>query len=107
MLYRITYKPIAKAHIADLSAEERRLLRDAIPVQLTYQPDQVTTNRKRLEPNPVAGWALRVRHLRLYFDVEPDQHVVTVNAVGIKVRERVFIGGRDFTAILQGKEPMP
>jgi hypothetical protein len=49
-----------------------------------------------LRANPVAPWELRLGVLRVYFDVslEPAP-VVTVRAVGVKIRERVWIGGEE------------
>ena len=46
-----------------------------------------------MRPNPVAPWELRIRNLRVYYDVEeePDP-VVFIRAVGIKERDRVRIG---------------
>jgi len=44
----------------------------------------------------IAPWQLRVGNLRVYYAVEdvPSPRVVIV-AVGIKVRERLRIGGKD------------
>ena len=108
MPYRIEYKPIAKAHAAELSAAERSLLAKEIPLQLTHEAETVTRNRKQLQDNPVARWSLRVQDLRVYYDVEkePEPSVLIV-AIGKKDRARVWIGGQDFSAILRGKEPMP
>jgi hypothetical protein len=53
-------------------------------------------NRKLLRANPVAPWELRIGDLRVYFDVaEEPSPVVTVRAVGVKVRNRVLIGGQE------------
>ena len=44
----------------------------------------------------MAPWELRVGHLRLYFDVEEDpQRLVTIQAVGVKDRRHVLIGGEE------------
>ena len=43
---------------------------------------------------PVAPWELRIRHLRVYFDVEETPwRVVKIRAVGLKDRDEVLIGG--------------
>jgi hypothetical protein len=44
----------------------------------------------------IAPWELRVGNLRVYYAVEdtPSARVVIV-AVGIKVRERLRVGGKD------------
>ena len=44
----------------------------------------------------IAPWELRVGHLRVYYAVEEKpEPVVVIVAVGIKVRERVRIAGKD------------
>ena len=49
-----------------------------------------------MSPNPVGHYRLRIGDLRVYYDViETPERIVVVKAVGIKVRERVFIGGED------------
>jgi hypothetical protein len=69
---------------------------DAVQERLSYQPGVETRNRKPMRPNPLAPWELRVEECRVYYDVvdEPEP-VVTVLAVGIKVRARVIIGGEE------------
>jgi hypothetical protein len=58
------------------------------------EPLTETRNRKPMRPNPLAGWELRVGSMRIYYDVEDaTQPVVVINAVGIKERNRVRIGG--------------
>ena len=57
-----------------------------------------TKNRKRMRPNPLATWELRVGKLRAYYDVltNPEATVLIV-AVGIKDRNTVQIGGEVVT----------
>jgi len=56
----------------------------------------VTRNRKSMRPNPVAPWELRIGRLRVYYDVQEEpERVVTIRAVGIKERNRVYIGGTE------------
>ena len=47
---------------------------------------------RRSEPTS-ASWELRIGDLRVYYDVTEDPQTVAVVAVGIKRRNRVFIGG--------------
>jgi len=50
-----------------------------------------------MRPNPLAPWELRIGNLRIYYDVEEDpESIVYINAVGIKDRNRVRIGGEVF-----------
>ena len=69
---------------------------DSLARQLAHEPTVETRNRKRLRPNPLAPWELRIGHLRVYFDVEEDPRlVVRIVAMGVKVRNRVWIGGEE------------
>lgn len=96
MVYRIDFSPEADEHIAGLKAHERPRLLDAIARQLTHEPTLETRHRKPLRPNPVAQYRLRVGGLRVYYDVqETREKVVVVKAVGIKVRNRVYVGGQE------------
>jgi mRNA-degrading endonuclease RelE of RelBE toxin-antitoxin system len=94
--YRIEYTPEASEHLGALSAYQQALVLDRVEKQLRHQPTIATRNRKLLRANPIAAWELRVGSLRVYFDVDelPDR-VVTVRAVGLKVRERVIIGAHE------------
>lgn len=69
---------------------------DGVDEQLAHQPTVETRNRKPMRPNPLAPWELRIGDLRVYYDVQEEpQKVVTVLAVGIKVGNRVVIGGEE------------
>lgn len=79
-----------------LSAGERTRILNSLETQLAFQPTVETRNRKRLRPNPVAPWELRLGRLRVYFDVEAQPHrLVRVEAIGIKIRHRILIGGEE------------
>ena len=56
-----------------------------------------TLGVKRLRPNDLATWELRLGDLRVYNEVEetPAPRVLIL-AVGVKVGNQVYIGGRRF-----------
>jgi mRNA-degrading endonuclease RelE of RelBE toxin-antitoxin system len=92
--YRIEFTHEADEHLGLLAARERATLLDQIERQLLHQPTVETRNRKPMRPNPLAPWELRVGHLRAYYEVSDTPfRVVTVRAIGVKVRGRVRIGG--------------
>lgn len=96
MVYRIDFSPEADEHIARLRAHERARLLNAIASQLVHQPMLETRHRRRLRPNPVAPYRLRVGELRVSYDVRrAPESLVVVKAVGIKVRNRVYVGGKE------------
>jgi hypothetical protein len=48
-----------------------------------------------MQPNRLAQWELRVGTHRVYYDVEEDQEpIVRIRAVGVKVRNKVYIEGK-------------
>jgi len=96
--YRIRFSDAAGEHLASLTARDRATLLDRIGRQLTHQPTVETRSRKRMDPDRrmlIAAWELRVGDLRVYYAVEEKpEPVVVIVAVGIKVRERITIGGK-------------
>jgi mRNA-degrading endonuclease RelE of RelBE toxin-antitoxin system len=83
-----------------LSARDRTTLVDAVDDQLRHQPDVPTRRRKRMRPNPVAPWELRVGDYRVFYDLEPGaeeagEPEVVVLAIGLKTRNRIWIGGEE------------
>ena len=70
------------------------MILDALPRQLGHQPTVETRNRKRLVTSPIGPWELRVGRYRVYFEVQEEpERVVRIVAIGLKVREKVLIGG--------------
>ena len=68
---------------------------DQIEVQLAYQPDVDTRNRKRSRLNPLAPWALRIGGIRVSYNVNADAASVRVIAVRRKEGNRLIIGGEE------------
>lgn len=96
MAYAIEYSPETEAHFRVLTTRQRATIFDSVERQLEHQPTIETRNRKPMRPNPIAPWELRIGTLRVYYDVveEPSQTVL-IRAVGIKIRDRVRIGGEE------------
>jgi mRNA-degrading endonuclease RelE of RelBE toxin-antitoxin system len=92
---QIEFTRSAQDHLNALTARDRRIVLTAINVQLSYEPRRPTRNRKRLRPNPVAPWALRIRQLRVFYEVADDESVVWIVAVGRKQRHMVMIAGEE------------
>jgi len=46
-----------------------------------------------MRPNPLAPWALPIGHLRGYDEMAEKPLTFTIRAIGVKVRERVFVAG--------------
>ena len=65
-----------------------------VETQLAHEPLVETRNRKRLRPNPIAPWELRVRDMRVFYEVD-EPGVVTVLAIGTKRGNRLYIEGEE------------
>ena len=99
MAHEIRFADEADEHLAALGSAQKAAVLEAIARQLLHEPTRKTRNRKPMDPDKrafIAPWELRVGNLRVYYAVEdvPSPKVVIV-AVGIKVRERLRIGGKD------------
>jgi mRNA-degrading endonuclease RelE of RelBE toxin-antitoxin system len=109
MAYRIVFAQSVKAQLEALPVGQRRILLEAIEQQLTYEPSLETRNRKRLRPNRLAPWELRVGRLRAFYDVvelvaghpshtagavSQSQGVVQLVAVGEKKGNDLRIAGK-------------
>ncbi len=95
MGFRIEFTPEAAEQVDALRAHDRRGLLDGVSRQLAHQPDVRTRHRGPLRPNPLAAFRLRIGNLRAYYDVDPEAGLVVVKAIGVKVRDRVVIGGAE------------
>jgi hypothetical protein len=64
-------------------------------LQLTYEPPRETRNRKRLRPNALAEWELRIDVFRALYHVLMEKQAVKVVAIGYKEGNKLYIhGGR-------------
>jgi mRNA-degrading endonuclease RelE of RelBE toxin-antitoxin system len=75
---------------------DQRHLVAAMEIQLAHEPTRETRNRKKLRPNELAEWELRVDVFRVFYDVLQDDEVVKVVAVGLKEGNDLYIHGERF-----------
>ena len=96
MAYRIQFAESAEDHFGQLTARQQGIVLNAVRVQLGIEPLPETQNRKRLRPNPLAPWELRVGALRVFYEVDADQSdLVNILALGVKRGNRLFIAGKE------------
>src|SRR6476469_3669517 len=80
--YRIEYSAAAVTLLRGLTARQRAMVVRAVDEQLTHEPSVETRNRKRMRPNPIAPWELRIGILRAYYDiVETLEPTVFIRAI--------------------------
>jgi len=94
--YEIQFAESASRQLKALKANDRALLIAEIEKQLSVEPLKQTRNRKPLRPNPIAPWELRVKNMRVFYDVssgKPDQ--VSILAIGTKQGNKLYIEGTE------------
>lgn len=98
--FSIVYAPITRDHVRAIEAKYYSLIRDTINQQLTFEPTMETRHRKPLK-RPVVfmtTWEIRFgphNRFRVYYDVDLEQQLVSILAIGYKQGNRVVIGGEE------------
>ena len=97
--FKIEYLPSFFKQMQFIEKKYWGLIRTSLEAQLTHEPLTETKNRKPLDPAEEYGsWELRfgpTNKFRVFYDVLPDHFIVHVNAIGVKVKEKLFIGGEE------------
>ncbi len=95
MRYEIDFSEEARSHLRRLPARDRAVVVDRVESLLADEPTRETHNLKRLRPNPLAKYELRIGRLRVFFDTDEELREVLVLAVGQKQRNRLWIAGNE------------
>ncbi len=98
--YDLIYAPEALDHLDVIERKYHRLIQRAVAEQLRYSPGQPTRNRKPLGQSAILGatWELRcgpTNRFRVFYRIEQDERTVRIAAIGVKVGNRLFIGGKE------------
>ncbi len=97
--FRLVYDPEFVSQIRFIDRKYHSLIRTTIEQQLVFEPDVETRNRKTLTRQTDFGgrWELRFgdkNELRIFYSVYPEKAEVHILAVGIKLREHLYISGK-------------
>ncbi len=97
MKFDIGFTQTASDHVRAFRKIDQTLIFDAISDQLRHDATTETRSRKRLSANELADWELRVEDFRVFYDVldEGGSQSVKVKAVGHKVHNKLFVGGKE------------
>lgn len=74
---------------------EQNLILDNVEQQLLQEPLEITKNRKPLRPNDISAWELRIDKYRVFYDVNVEDNLVIIKAVGWKEHNQLFIRGKE------------
>jgi mRNA-degrading endonuclease RelE of RelBE toxin-antitoxin system len=94
MPFDISITADAESQLRSLPAYDQRVLEAAIQSRLRDQPTTPTRAIKRLRPNPLAEFELRVGDLRVLYNVEEAEAVILV--IGRKVGNALIVEGQEF-----------
>jgi mRNA-degrading endonuclease RelE of RelBE toxin-antitoxin system len=92
-MYQIEFTPEAIDDLSAFKKSEQNEILDGITEQLQFEPTAETRNRKRMRPNPVAEWELRIGRFRVLYNVEEEVKIVSIEAMGIKIDSDLVIRG--------------
>ena len=67
----------------------------ALETLLQHEPTTETRNRKRLRPNRLAQWEMRIDDFRVFYDVDPENELMKIVAVGYKKVASFSFGARN------------
>jgi dihydroorotase len=73
--------------------EQQRIVSE-MGAQLIFPPKEPTRNCKKLGPNKLAEWELRIGDIRVFFDVDDEGKVVKIEAIGRKKGNRLTVRGK-------------
>jgi mRNA-degrading endonuclease RelE of RelBE toxin-antitoxin system len=99
--FALVFAPETVEHLDAIERKYHGVIQRTIDEQLQYTPERVARNRKLLdEPGPFgATWELRFgpsNRFRVFYEVDSDAVEVHVLAIGVKERERLLIGGKEY-----------
>ena len=95
-MFEIRITPEAIEDIHQFRKYDRQKIIEGIETQLTQQPTPETRNRKKLRPNEIAEWELRIGDFRVFYDINKESQLVKIEAVGYKTGSRLFIHGEEY-----------
>jgi mRNA-degrading endonuclease RelE of RelBE toxin-antitoxin system len=99
--YTFVFAPEVIDHLDVIERKHHAALQLAIDQRLTFTPEEETRNRKPLEqPAPFAAtWELRCgrgNRFRVFYDVDSEQRIVSILAIGVKERNRLVFGREEY-----------
>ena len=96
MPFQIRFTPRASDELRAFRKNEQKQILETIKTQLLHEPVSMTRNRKKLRPNELAEWELRIGDFRVFYDVDEAEQVVSIRALGYKAGSRLMINSKEF-----------
>lgn len=98
--YALAFASAVTRHLRAIDARHHGFIREKIGGRLRFEPAMETTDRKPLRQPALfrATWEIRFgpdNRFRVLYDIDQENHVVRIMAIGEKQKERLFIGGEE------------
>lgn len=99
--FQIVFAPETLDHLDAIQRRNHKLIQATVEEQLSFVPEQATRNRKPLERLTPFGatWELRLgpaNRFRVFYEIDFTTRSVQVLAIGVKERDKLYIGGEEF-----------
>ncbi len=95
-MYVIRFTPEAIQDLRVYAKRDRKRIIDEIEACLRHESSRETRNNKRLRENRLAEWELRIDRFRVFYDINEEQTVVKIEAIGHKRGNRLYLRGEEF-----------
>ncbi len=95
-MFAIKFTPEAIEDLRFYTQRDRRRIMDEIGACLKHEPSRETKNNKRLRPNRLAEWELRVDRFRIFYDIDEEKAMVKIEAIGHKRGNRLYLRSKEF-----------
>lgn len=98
--FSLIYAPHTREHLRAIDRKYYALIRSTIEERLVHEPMSENHNRKPLRRTAfeAATWELRFgpdNMFRVFYDVVVPEREVHILAIGIKLRETLYVGGEE------------
>ncbi len=99
--FALVYAAEVRQHLRAIDTKYHSMIQAEVEVQLIFEPVTESRNRKPLQRPMALGadWELRLgpdNRFRVFYQVNVESREVRVLAVGVKERDRLFFGGKEF-----------
>jgi mRNA-degrading endonuclease RelE of RelBE toxin-antitoxin system len=95
-VFEIEFTASALEDLGCFKKAEQNLILDNIEASLQHEPLAETRHRKPLRPNDLSAWELRVGNFRVFYDVNDEDKIVLIKAIGYKKHSALYIRDRSF-----------
>jgi mRNA-degrading endonuclease RelE of RelBE toxin-antitoxin system len=93
-MYDIEFTTTAIEDLNSFRKFEQQTIITGIETQLKDEPNIETRNRFRMRPNDIAEWELRIGKFRVFYNVEEEVEIVSIEVVGFKRGNQLFVRGK-------------